>query len=652
MSIDTVNDLPPRVQYVALAAQTTFPYPFPIFQDADLDVYVNGVLKAVNTDYVVSGEGDDLGGNVALVVPLVGGEVVTIIRNIAFERDTDVSQNGPWSSTAYNDELDKVFLILQQLKADFKRSLRIPSIAAVDDDEIELTTANFANMYLAFDADGKPVPAVLSATTLTQAVLGQLLYPRTLAEQNASVTPTNFAIPSHQAIGVVRPTRYGGVSDDATNANTALANSLLVCAQALCPLDLSDGSGYLCTQNLAVPVGIGSAIDVIGSGWSAGGIRFSGAAVTTGLTFSGSGYSYAGEVRNLRIRGASGAVRGVTFTDCNQPSVSRCHFSNFSGAAVAYLGTLLGKFSHCLVTGCGSATEGSVEVDRSGAVASTTFYWDHSYVSGGNTTVGGLIINRTYHVTIVGGAIESTGIPLRIGHRTDTTIGCVTGVVQGVDFENPGNSNVYIDIGLGCSSAALIQGWTIENCNGSPSGTTTVAHAVRAVASRDLHCTNNNWSVPNGTSYHELDGTANRGTVIGAHWQLFGVGGVPWVRVNDVQQMAAGPQAEWARETVLPGLTTEKTISGTTATVSVDDTQGGYHARLLVNNGGATNMATLTNGQEGMEVNLRFANANTTLVHNPGVAHAFRLTAGVNLTPASGTLYKFVRGTTDWVQVA
>jgi hypothetical protein len=63
-------------------------------------------------------------------------------------------------------------------------------------------------------------------------------------------------------------------------------------------------------------------------------------------------------------------------------------------------------------------------------------------------------------------------------------------------------------------------------------------------------------------------------------------------------------------------------------------------------------MATLTGGKEGMVVAMRFANANTTLVNNPGAADAFRLTLGVNLTPASGTLYSFIRGATDWVQIA
>lgn len=175
-SIDTVNDLPPRVQYVASAAQTLFPYPFPIFSDGDLVVDVDGTPAALNVAYTVAGEGDDLGGNVTWIgAAFVGGEIVTIYRDIAIERDTDISQNGPWSSTTYNDEMDKIFLLLQQLKANGLRALRLPITAAVTDADIELDPVAFANKYLSFDANGKPVPAVLTSAALTAAAITAVL---------------------------------------------------------------------------------------------------------------------------------------------------------------------------------------------------------------------------------------------------------------------------------------------------------------------------------------------------------------------------------------------------------------------------------------------------------------------------------------------
>ena len=59
MGVDNVNDVSPRVQYVAAAAQTAFDYTFPIFTDADLIVEVDGVTYDPLTDYTVTGEGND-----------------------------------------------------------------------------------------------------------------------------------------------------------------------------------------------------------------------------------------------------------------------------------------------------------------------------------------------------------------------------------------------------------------------------------------------------------------------------------------------------------------------------------------------------------------------------------------------------------------
>lgn len=220
MGIDNVEDLGARVQYVASAAQTDFDYPFAIFTDADLVVDIDGTTKALSTDYTVSGAGDDTGGTVTLLSAATGGEIVTIYRDIAIERLTDIQQNGPWSSTAYNDEQDKTYLLLQQLDSRCDRSLRIPFTAEVADADIELTVANWANKYLTFDSNGKPTPAVLSDAAMTQATIGNLLFPRSAAEIAANATPTDYSST------YVDVTRLGVVGDNSTDNTTAVQSIL------------------------------------------------------------------------------------------------------------------------------------------------------------------------------------------------------------------------------------------------------------------------------------------------------------------------------------------------------------------------------------------------------------------------------------------
>lgn len=142
MSIDNVQDLSPRVQYTALASQTDFAYPFPIFADADLAVYVaasagaEAFLKLLTTDYIVTGAGNDNGGVVVFTSGQTAGHIVTIYRDLPFERNTDVAQNGPWLSTDYNDELDKIILMLQQLDENLLRTVRLSPTSTIDPDDL------------------------------------------------------------------------------------------------------------------------------------------------------------------------------------------------------------------------------------------------------------------------------------------------------------------------------------------------------------------------------------------------------------------------------------------------------------------------------------------------------------------------------------
>lgn len=220
-SIDTVNDITPRVQYEAADGQQDFDYPFPIFQDADLVVNVDDVDQTLTTHYNVSGEGDDNGGTVSFVTPLIGGEIVTIYRSIVVERDTDVQQNGPWRSDAYNDEQDKTYLILQELKDADRRNFRLPITTEVDTDELEFPAALWADKYFTFDSNGKPAPAAIVPGTITQQLIGQLLYPITAAESLEGVALISSLDSSYPPLNV----RRYGASPSATAAdNTAAIN--------------------------------------------------------------------------------------------------------------------------------------------------------------------------------------------------------------------------------------------------------------------------------------------------------------------------------------------------------------------------------------------------------------------------------------------
>lgn len=229
MSIDNVTDLTPRDRYVASAAQVDFDYGFPIFEDADLVVLVDDVAQTLTTDYSVTGEGDDLGGTVTFVTPMTGGEIVTIYRDTAIERTSDVQQHGPIASSTFNDEFDKAYTIMQELKAKIGRAIRFPFTAEQSDEASELTPlSNWYSKFLYVGSTGllEPASIVSSEVALTQDVIGRLLYPQTTAEVSAGVTPTNYAWPECYVY------RYGTNTTPGTTDMTTAINHAIQVANA------------------------------------------------------------------------------------------------------------------------------------------------------------------------------------------------------------------------------------------------------------------------------------------------------------------------------------------------------------------------------------------------------------------------------------
>ena len=223
-SIDDVQDISPRDQYVASAAQTDFDYSFPIFTQADLTIYVDDVLQVLTTDYTVAGAGEETGGTVTFVNPMTGGEVVTIYRDIAIARNTDVQQNGPWSSTSYNDEMDKVFLIMQELENKIGRAIRFPLTAAITNAQALLDPlSTYAGKFLRITSAGllEAAEALDNTVTLSAEIIGQLLYPQSAAEIAISVTPTAYKIPWFQGA------RYGLSESNSAATNTANFHDLV-----------------------------------------------------------------------------------------------------------------------------------------------------------------------------------------------------------------------------------------------------------------------------------------------------------------------------------------------------------------------------------------------------------------------------------------
>lgn len=224
LTLSSVPAVLPYIQYVATGGQTVFPYPFPITQDSDLVVVINGVTQNVDSTYSLSGQGNATGGNVTFNAGQAANTIITLFRNVTIQRVTQIAQNSGFSSITFNAEFNQIYLILQQLSESISLSLQIPNT----NNPAPVTTLSpllYAGKTIIFDQYGNPQPGILTATAVTAAVLQSLLFPQTTAELAAGITPGPYAYGDIRRYGIFPGSSFANAN---TVAIKALFNPLLL----------------------------------------------------------------------------------------------------------------------------------------------------------------------------------------------------------------------------------------------------------------------------------------------------------------------------------------------------------------------------------------------------------------------------------------
>lgn len=122
----TVSTTTSRIAYNGNGVTLAFAFPYLFLADTDLDVYVDGALKALTTDYTVSGAGADAGGTVTfLVAPGAGSGNVVIVRDPDLLQSTDLPPNDPFPANSVERMSDKLTLIAQRLYDLITRAFRL-----------------------------------------------------------------------------------------------------------------------------------------------------------------------------------------------------------------------------------------------------------------------------------------------------------------------------------------------------------------------------------------------------------------------------------------------------------------------------------------------------------------------------------------------
>jgi len=103
---------------------TVFAYSFGVLAADDIKVLVDGV--EVTTGFTVSGIGSRTGGTVTFSVAPTSGADILIVREVVRKRDTDYQYSGDLREEVLDDDLDRIWMTLQEDGELVDRGVRVP----------------------------------------------------------------------------------------------------------------------------------------------------------------------------------------------------------------------------------------------------------------------------------------------------------------------------------------------------------------------------------------------------------------------------------------------------------------------------------------------------------------------------------------------
>ena len=155
-----------------------FPIAFKFNNDTDLVVLLvnedSGAssLLTLNSDYTVSGEGNEEGGLINVVVAPAVGQRLKVSRVVDILQMTDLRNQGKFFAEVHEDAFDLLTMIAQQHESGISGSIRV---AESDPEPARLPPiASRAGRLMAFDEEGNPTTAVPASGSVSEYAISLL----------------------------------------------------------------------------------------------------------------------------------------------------------------------------------------------------------------------------------------------------------------------------------------------------------------------------------------------------------------------------------------------------------------------------------------------------------------------------------------------
>lgn len=160
MTINTVDVT--TGPYTGNGVTSSFTYDFPIEDESELLVFVNGVPLVVDSQYTVTGVGDPDGGQVTLTSPLTTGFTLFIRSNRVATQNTDFDSQGGFFPDVHERSFDKLTALIQQLES---LALRFPE-NLLRSPLLNVLPSPQENHGLAWDTNGSLINKVINDTVV------------------------------------------------------------------------------------------------------------------------------------------------------------------------------------------------------------------------------------------------------------------------------------------------------------------------------------------------------------------------------------------------------------------------------------------------------------------------------------------------------
>ncbi len=140
--------------YETNGVTTNFAYTFEIAADSELEVYLDDVLQTLDSDYTVTGAGDEGGGNVVISPALDSGSFISIKGVVDYAQETDFGNQGGWHPEVHESAFDKLTKMAIDLNEKLGRSIQFPLSDPVSFEYVLPNAGSRANKLLGFGATG------------------------------------------------------------------------------------------------------------------------------------------------------------------------------------------------------------------------------------------------------------------------------------------------------------------------------------------------------------------------------------------------------------------------------------------------------------------------------------------------------------------